>query len=480
MRSQEANLRIAAAGCLTQEERLGDDEIIVVAISGGPDSTALLHALAALRDELGVRLVAAHLNHGFRGAESDGDAEYVRVLCKSLGVPCYCELVDVPALRRRRHLSAQAAAREVRHAFLRRVASDVGARLIALGHTRDDRIETVLLNILRGSGLDGLAGIAAYDPPLIRPLLDVSRAETEAYCALYDLQPRHDSSNSKTDYRRNRLRAELLPHLASYYNQCIGDSLLRLSELASADTALLNTLAQEALRKVTLRAERDELLLDAAGVAELPLALRRRVLRSAIEGVRGDLRDVGMEATERILNALVEGRQRTEILPSGEQVGVEVASLPPTVRVRRLNPAVEQLPWRYALEIPGAIEIPQAELVLAAKRISAPFETFDGEWAKQKTLLYALPEITLPLTVRSWQPGDRIRPRGLGGSKKLQDLYTDRKIRGEDRLRFPVLIDATGRVLAVIGLQADEIALQLSDEASQNPVSGDYIVLHWK
>jgi tRNA(Ile)-lysidine synthase len=473
-------LRTLVRQTLTQKALTTSGETIVVAVSGGPDSTALLHALASLRVEYDVRLVAAHLNHGFRGAEAEGDAEYVRALCDGLEIPCYCETIDVPALRLRRHLSAQAAAREVRHAFLRRVAADVGARLIALGHNRDDRIETVLLHILRGSGLDGMAGISAYDPPLLRPLLELSRAEIEAYCALHALSPRQDSSNRKTDYRRNRLRAELLPHLASYYNQCIGDSLLRLSELASADSNLLNALAREALPTVTVAQAGAEWLLEVEALMRLPLALRRRVLRYAIEAVRGDLRDVSMETTESILNALTAGRNIARNLPIGETGAVEVTIELPLVRIRRVAPASERLPWSYKLDVPAELALPQADLVIEARRCLA----MNVPWPKgqygQNRLIYLIQEITLPLEVRSWRFGDRMRPRGLDGTRKLQDLFTDRKIRGEDRLRFPVLVDATGRVLAVIGLQADETALQWPEETGKQTVSSEYLILDWE
>jgi len=454
-------------------------ETVVVAVSGGPDSTALLHALAKLRTELEIRLVGAHLNHGFRGAESEGDAAYVRALCDGLGISNYCEYVDVPALSKRRHLSAQAAAREVRHAFLRRVATEVGARWIALGHNRDDRVETVLLNILRGSGLDGIAGLAAVDAPLFRPLLEVSRAEIEAYCASHSLHPRHDSSNDKTDYRRNRLRAELLPHLASYYNHCVGDSLLRLSDIAAADTELLNELALDSLQSVTRSESDTERVLDAVAMARLPLALRRRVLRAAIETVRGDLRDVSMEATERILNALATERSEVVSLPFREISHVDVALEMPTIRIRRLTAAAQALPWRYLLDVPGELALPHAALVLESRRGNSPSAATAMSASGQNLLIFNLREICLPLTVRSWQPGDRMRPQGLGGTKKLQDLFTDRKIRGEERLRFPVVVDAAGRVLAVIGLQADETAVRLSKAAHENLDSGDYLFLMW-
>jgi tRNA(Ile)-lysidine synthase len=478
MKSAHENL-LAAVRRTLEEAGLTAGETLVVAVSGGPDSTALLHALAALCSGRDLRLVGAHLNHGFRGAEAEGDAAYAQGLCERLNVPFVGESIDVPALQRRRHLSAQAAAREVRHTFLRKVAAAVGARYIALGHNRDDRIETVLLNILRGSGLEGLAGLTACDPPLVRPLLSVPRAEIEAYCVFHALQPRQDSSNQKTDYTRNRMRAELLPHLASYYNQCVGDSLLRLSELAIADSELLECLAREALQTVTMRQDPEECVLDAARLSALPLALKRRVLRLAIAAVRGDLRDIGMETTERILRALALERTEAALLPMQGAVAVEVALVPPAVHIRRRPPAVAGMPWRCALPVPGRVDAPRAGLVLETAHCSSWDELCRRALPEQQSLIYALSDVVLPLSVRSWRAGDRLRPYGLNGTKKLQDLFTDRKIRREERLRFPVLVDATERVLAVLGLDADETALRISVGPPQQDTSDAYIVLTW-
>jgi len=480
MEISSENLIPSVRRAVVQAGSFAPGETVVVAVSGGPDSTALLHALAALRGELEIRLVAAHLDHGFRGTESEGDAVYVRALCDQLSVSNYCEYVDVPAMCKRRHLSAQTAAREVRHAFLRRVATEVGAGWIALGHNRDDRVETVLLNILRGSGLDGLVGLAPSEPPLLRPLLEVSRAEIEAYCALHSLHPRHDSSNGKTDYRRNRLRAELLPHLTSYYNQCVGDSLLRLSDIAAADTDFLNALAWNSLKSVTHSESDAEWVLDATALAQLPLALRRRVLRAAIETVRGDLRDVDMESTERILRALASERSEVVSLPFREMTRVDVAIEMPRIHIRRLAAAAQPLPWSYLVDVPGELALPRAGLILETRRGSAPAEATEMSASGQNLLIFDLREIVLPLTVRSWKSGDRMRPQGLGGTRKLQDLFTDRKIRGEERLRFPILVDAAGKVLAVLGLQADETAIRLPKEPQRNAESGNYLFLIWK
>ena len=188
----EADLLAVMGGTVVRYGMFASGQTVVVGVSGGPDSTALLHALALLREEWGLSLVACHVNHGIRGAESDADAEYVRELCARLKVECRVEHADVPALQKRRHVSMQQAARDIRHARLRRTADEVRAERIALAHTRDDRTETVLLNILRGGGLEGLSGFAPVALPLVRPLYDVTRVQVERYCAEHGLQPRQD------------------------------------------------------------------------------------------------------------------------------------------------------------------------------------------------------------------------------------------------------------------------------------------------
>lgn len=439
-------------------------QTVVVGVSGGPDSTALLHALATLRDELGIVVVGAHLNHGFRGEEAIGDVEYVRGLCGRLGVECRSESVDVPAMRRRRRLSAQVAARDVRHAFLRRVADAVGAERIALGHTRNDRIETVLMNILRGTGVEGLTSLPPMSLPIIRPLIDVSRDATVAYCVRHDLQPRSDSSNAHIDYRRNRTRTELLPYLELYYNENVGDALLRLSELASADNAVLEELAASALASISTDSSDTYMFLDAGALNALPVGLRRRVIRAGIVRVRGHLQNVGFETVERLVEAVHQGRAIQIELPDPGETPVRIGFQDGQVRMVREHAPAQPVPWSLSLAFPGCTQVPHSgieiETVLCADRAEAQSWT---EQREQETLLFGRSQVTLPLVVRSWKPGDRIQPHGLNGTKKLQDLFTDKKIPVAERSRIPILVDAggTGRVLAVYGIVVDAAAVRL-------------------
>ena len=447
-------------------------QTVVVGVSGGADSVALLHALSSLRSVWDLRLVAAHLNHGFRGAEADADADYVAQLADSLALPCHIQRVDVPALKKRRHGSAQEAAREARHAFLRRIAARENAERIALGHTQSDRIETVLLNLLRGTGPDGLQGFPPAALPIVRPLYDVRRSETETYCAAQNLRPRHDSSNEKTDYRRNKVRLELLPLLASYYNLNVSDALLRMSELVSADNALLDNLAAGAFQNCLVSQNPDFMTLNCDKLNALDISLRRRVLRQAIEAVRGTLQNIPFAVIENVLS---HAEQRTHFaanLPVTERGETRLSVLPAgLVRIEEITPPSSPLTWE--------VNLPPSEPDDAARLASQGWQVtlhkFDNgmeaqRWrdahytpeaaleAERNATLFAVPlDIVLSaLTARSWKPGDRMTPTGMTGSKKLQDLFTDCKIPAAQRFRYPIVSNAGGarEIFAVVGLRA--------------------------
>jgi len=313
-------------------------ETVVVGVSGGADSVCLLHLLAGWQQKLGIKLHVAHLDHQLRGAESEADARYVVSLAGSLGVPVTAGRRDVSAYRDERDCSLEEAARELRYDFLATVAGDAGARRVAVGHTRDDQVETILLHILRGAGTAGLRGIKPCSPltggissrhsegaqrpknlpspsPLltIRPLLELSREETLRYCQRHRLKPRRDSSNLSPAFLRNRLRLQLLPLLREY-NPAIDRALLRLAEIADADVSFIEQQAQEVWSEVA-REEGGVIRLEKKKVASLPLALQRQVIRLAIARVWGDTRDIEANHIEAVRGLVTAPRGKSAPLP---------------------------------------------------------------------------------------------------------------------------------------------------------------------
>ena len=481
MQSDPTDLTALLCATVTKYALFAPGRKVVVGVSGGPDSAALLHALVTLRDEWNLHLVAAHLNHGIRGEEADADADYVRDLCARLDVECVIERADVPQAKRRQHLSTQEAARNARHAFLRRVAQRIGTEettRIALAHTRDDRVETVLMNLMRGTGLDGLSGFPPVDLPVVRPLYDVSRAQVEAYCALYKLEPRRDSSNTDTHYLRNRVRHELLPELRAHYNPQVNDALLRLADIAGEEERWLHAHTAQTLAELATAQTEENIVFPLPSFNLLPLALRRRVLRQAILQVRGTLENIPFARISRVLDAAEQERHYSVELPAAREYRVCLECDSERMRVFRSWPSSTPLPWHVTLNVPGqtalagagvrihaflctANELPDLLSPLPTAIFRSNSEPSLPEYLNTFLALFRREDVTLPLVARSWQSGDRIRPRNLGGSKKLQDLYTDTKIPAGERNSVPVVVDTNdeGRVLLVGGLRADEHAV---------------------
>ena len=271
---------------------------MIVAFSGGPDSTALLHSLQALRNELGLELHAAHLDHGLRPGASEADAAFARHFAASLEIPLTIEKADTLAMRGKYGLSIEDAARRIRYEFLSRLAVERGANCISLGHTLDDQAETVLMHTLRGVGLDGLSAmkilysrnVGKRRVTLFRPLLSVSRSEVVAYCADNDLKPRLDESNLSTEFTRNRVRLDLMPSLEAY-NPSIRDALARLATVASLD--------MDFIRREVERAAEDVIVVDSHGVSigregfsTLHPSIGHHLLRHAARMVKGDMNDL--------------------------------------------------------------------------------------------------------------------------------------------------------------------------------------------
>lgn len=324
---------------IAEHDLLGAGDRVLVAVSGGPDSLSLLHALHQARDEFGLdALHVAHFDHRLRGVASAADAAFVAAFCAERNIPCHVGAADVAALARERKVSTQQAARAARYRFLEVAADTVGADKIATAHIQDDQVETVLLNILRGSGLGGLRGIPYRRGRFLRPLLDTSRTAVLAYCETHELAPRLDASNLTTDhYTRNRIRLELIPQLERHYNPALREALLRLSHIAALDADYLQTQAETILPSVTLITESGKLVLDANKLRELHPSMLRHVLRAAFRQLRGTWEGITHEHLEPLCAAIL-GQRR---LPFGLTTPVPYC-------------AVRVTPRRLTLTIPPA------------------------------------------------------------------------------------------------------------------------------
>ena len=307
---------------------------MVVAASGGPDSTALLRCLHRLLDRFSLSLHVAHLNHDFRGAEADHDAAFVQRLADGLGLPCSIDKQDPISYQRGRSISSfEQAAREMRYSFLASVAASVGAKAIALGHTADDQAETVLIHLLRGTGLHGLRGMSELaewpwpmpnpGPCLFRPLLGAGKADTAEYCRALGQTFRQDSGNYMWRFTRNKVRLDLLPRLARDYNPRVREALTRLASVASEEVDFIEGELSRHWRDIAEEKD-DAVEFKVSGLLTLHLSLQRYALRRAFEIVAGDTRTLSETHLETMLSLMHRRRGgRSLDLPRGVQAALQ-------------------------------------------------------------------------------------------------------------------------------------------------------------
>ena len=419
---------------------------LVVAVSGGPDSLALLHVLRGLLP--GERLVVAHLDHRLR-PESGAEAAALAALAAAWGLPWRARAVDVRTLAVERGWSLEEAGRQARYTFLAEVAREVGATAVLTGHHADDQAETVLLHLLRGSGLSGLRGMADVAPlpgtpeiVLLRPLLACTRKEIEAYCAGHALRPFQDASNQDSAFERNRVRQELLPALTTY-NPGIRRHLRHLAELAAAEEALLEGLVDEVWPAVLHEAGPGWLVLDRAQFQTQPLALRRRLLRRAYAGLRQDTADLSFEAVEGALAVAAQPRAAARAgLPGGLFLLADEEALILTATPDAVATSLPQLASAKAvsLPVPGQVSLANGWLLSAEPGATTLDEIRANRDRWQVHVQLGEGE---QLLVRPRATGERLQPLGMNGrSAGLQDVFVNRKVPGRLRSLWPVVTTA--------------------------------------
>ena len=430
---------------------LAPGDAVLVGVSGGADSTALLHLLRARGERLGLRLGVGHLDHGLR-PESPAEARAVECLAGELGVAVHCERADVRALQRQLGTSVEAAGREARYDFFRRTAERHGYTKVALGHHADDNAETLLLNLLRGSGRPGLGGIRAMrDGIYIRPLLRAFRSDIDAYLRGRGLRWVNDATNADESLRRNRIRHQLIPLLERDFQPAARTVLSRAAEVLAAEEAWIDELLQPIVERLLQERAPGRVALDAAALAELPVAVRRRVVRTALGRVRGDLQRIGFDHVESVLNAT--GARH---LPGG----VCVSRTPRGIVIERAaaagrpGPAAPGPDYEHRLAGCGTLVIP--ETGEAIRLVEAPPGEAGGPLGGDPfTARLDAETVQFPLTIRNRRPGDRFHPLGAGGSQTLKKYFGDHKVAPAERRSCPLLL-SDDRIVWVAGHRLDE------------------------
>ena len=440
-----------------QERRLfGPGQHLLVAVSGGPDSIALLSLLSELAPRWRLTLTAVHFNYGLRGGESDGDEEFVSSFCRGRNIPL---IVRRPVLAKQRGASSlQGLARWARYEAMKSLVHELPADKIVTGHTANDQAETMLLWMLRGAGVTGLAGMPfVRERIIVRPLLKTTREDILAYLKQEGLSYRQDSSNLSPLYRRNRVRRDLLPVMEDI-TPGIVRLLERQAEVLRADDAYLEQVVHDLYRSlVTVDARGDQRFARQA-VAALPDALKRRLVRLMLRSIDPERRPPGLRSVESVLR-FVSGRSRGGMRISLR--GAELIRDPERVVVVRRGGASDR-DGRSAIVQPMPLSVPStvywpgtAQEIHVQEMTKQEAEPLLKQRTRDRAV-FDMSRLSSPLILRPWRAGDRIHPRGMGGkSKKLQDLFTDLKLTREERSRIPLLAAPEG-ILWVVGRREDE------------------------
>jgi tRNA(Ile)-lysidine synthase len=413
---------------------------VVAAVSGGADSVAMLFLLHDLHAAGELRLdCIAHLNHQIR-SDAPEDVAFCKNLAERLHVPFVSLAADVPAIARERKQSVELAGRVARHRFLEDVRRSRDATSIATAHTEDDQAETTLLRLFRGAGARGLAGIAPRRQHWIRPVLCVTRAELRGYLVARRESWREDSTNAEFTTPRNRVRHELLPYLERHFNPAVRRALARSADIARADNALLTRLSAAAsVRLVEHRAA--AISLDPGGLIHAPEGLARRVVGHALAAL-------GSPGSFEDINAVLEvvrGDRRGADLPRArvEHFGTNVV-LVHSRGGQSATPPRES--FCLELPVPGAVQTADGWRVEARQ-----FERPQRLDPRPDVAQIDAALVAGSLSVRNRRPGDRLRPVGAGGSRKLQDVLVDRKVSRRERDALPIVTDTEGRIVWVAG-----------------------------
>ncbi len=419
-------------------------DTLIVALSGGADSAALLDLLSRLPGYT-LHLIVAHLNHCLRGVESDTDEDFCRELASRYAVPFEVRRIDIKKMAEENRLNLEDAGRRARIHFFDEICGQYGATAVVLAHHADDQAETVLMRLLRGSGMTGLSGMAYRNARgYIRPLLDISRSEIEQYLRSQGLNWREDASNSDTTYLRNRIRHELLP-LLEEYNPAIRSCLAATASVISGDETLVEELTEHACAGLILMGE-GSASCSITSFRTLKPPLQRRVLRHLFEQLADTLEGVCVRHIDAICAMVDSGRPNSRLsLPHSITAVREYDRL---IVMKRIEPALD-LDFELLIKEPGRYQLPTGG-TLNVEVVSASDFPTDSD-----TICFDFEKIPFPLRVRTFNPGDRITPFGMSGRKKVKDIFIDRKIPTSERPRIPLLF-CGDELIWVVGVCASE------------------------
>lgn len=435
---------------------------VLIGVSGGPDSIALLHVLHQAAPRWDLHLAVAHLNHGLRGDASDRDEDFVAERARELNLQCFSKKITSDQMKAAAGQGPEAASRRLRYRFFARTAQQESFDLVALGHQADDNAEQVLMGLVRGSGPSGLSGIPAkrrenqktYAFTIVRPLLEIRRSEILTYLDRIGASYMVDATNTDQRFLRNRIRHHLMPLLEREFNPDIVGGLNRLAGILQSEKDWLSGIIDQALHHRIANASDGHLEIMTSGFETIHTALQRRLLRAAIRTAKGDMERISHRHIESLRTLLLSGRRRARLdFPDRLQVHMDGQRLTFVLDAgtggRTIDNQDTAINFEYRVNGPTTLRIAETGWRL---RISLLECTDNHDATGQLTAVFDMRKTGFPLIVRNFRPGDRFRPSGMTGHQKLKKFFIDHKIPKTERLKYPLLI-SNGQIIWIAGLR---------------------------
>ncbi len=430
------------------------DDSILLGVSGGPDSLTMLDLFDRIRHNFNLEIVVFHLNHKFRN-EAEEEAEFVAEFCSKLRIKAIIEEFDVPSLVEDEGLSPEEAARQVRFDRMKKQADNLNIKKIALAHNKNDLVETIFLHIFRGTGLKGLSGIDPVNEvsgfKFIHPLLNIYRQEIEDYCQYRGLKPRHDPTNEKTIYTRNKIRHDIIPYIEREINPGLKNVMYQMSNIVREENEFLDQQADKELKEIVIKQKKFKIVLSLSGLKEISAVLRRRIIQKVIYRLKEENVDLYYEHFKAVEVLIFDGT-------TGKKL-----DLPDNIKVKRVYDRIIFQRGEFSralnnysleLEVPGSVELPDN------RKLIAECGKKESDWQlqarKEKICFCDAVKVNLPLKVRNRRDGDRFCPLGMEGLKKIKDFFIDEKIPRVKRDSIPIIIDNEGKIIWIAGMRIDD------------------------
>lgn len=435
---------------INDKELINIGDGIVVGLSGGPDSVCLLNLLVSIREEFNLKLAAVHINHMLRGDEADEDEEFCLKLCKELDVDFFSERIDVNKYSKENNLSSETAGREVRYNLFNKIMSQRGFNKIATAHNANDQAETIIMRMMRGTGLEGLCGIPVIrENRYIRPILFMERKDVEAYCEEIGIQARIDKSNLERIYSRNKVRLDIIPYMKENFNMDVISAINRMSLLLQEDNEYILSEVETIYKENVQKNEKSYLIKN--NVFKLNNSIKNRIIRRVIKDFCGNKYDIEMKHIEDIIKLASNDAGKQIDLPNNVVAINEYGDI--RVRLRDVNELIEE---KQCVLVKDKI----LHNKIGFNNYLVEFNVIENDneckYCNNPLIKhFDFDKINGNIIIRYRKDGDKIIPLGLNGSKKIKDIFIDMKIPKEKRDFIPI-IEFGENIAWVVGVKLSD------------------------